>query len=271
MFLIYLIIFIFGTAVGSFLNVVVERTRQKKEIVLARSSCPKCQQKIKWYDNIPIISFCLLQGRCRHCHKKIASQYFLMEGITGILFLINFWVSLDKYGVANGQLLMNLINGWVIISFLIIIFIYDLKYYLILDRFIWWGVGWVIFFASWTVFSQQSGLIFLGKDLLMRLGCGIIISSFFALQYFISRGRWVGGGDLRLGFLMGMILGWPGALVGLFLAYIIGLIIALPLLIMKKKNWQSILPMGTFLTAATLIVFWWGENLWQWYASLINL
>ncbi|HPI66968.1 MAG TPA: prepilin peptidase [bacterium] len=270
MILVGLIIFIFGLAIGSFLNVVIERTREKKEIIFARSSCPKCQKKIKWYDNIPLISFFLLAGRCRFCHQKIAWQYFFVELVTGILFLINFGVGWSRIGEINFDLLINLINGWVIISFLVIIFLYDLKYYLILDRFIWPAVISVVFFQFFLVKQNQGSMINGGQDFLVHLLCGIIIGSFFALQYFLTSGRGVGGGDMRMGFLMGLILGWPLSLAGLFLAYIIGLLIAVPLLMTKKKGWGSVLPMGTFLSLATLIVFWWGDLLLKWYWSLIS-
>jgi len=266
MFLASLIIFVFGLAIGSFLNVVIERTRLKKEIVFARSSCPKCQKEIRWYDNIPVVSFFWLAGRCRYCGQKIAWQYLLVELTTAVLFVINFWVMVERIGVINYDFLIKLFGGWLIISFLIIIFIYDLKYYLILDRFIWPAAAGVIVFYFLGV---EQGKNLISQDFLVHLLCGIIIGSFFALQYFLTKGRGVGGGDMRMGFLMGLILGWPLSVAGLFLAYMIGLVTALSLLITKKKGWGSVLPMGTFLSLATLIIFWWGEVLLNWYWSLI--
>jgi len=158
---------------------------------------------------------------------------------------------------------------FIAISFLIIIFVYDLKYYLIPDK--------ISISAIVTIFILQGILIMFNNNfnfsLLLTpysllLFSAIIISGFFALQFLISKGKWIGGGDIRLGFLMGIILGWPMGLVALFLSYILGSLYAIPAVAFGKKKMKSQIPFGTFLTASTLIAMLWGERILNWYLSL---
>ena len=228
--------------------------------------CLSCNKQIAWYDNIPILSFIILRGKCRHCDKKISWQYPTVEIITGVLFvaafLINFFA---QSGLALGwqfsvsklftfHFLLSTIRDWFIISIMIIIFIYDLRWYLILD-----------------VITLPACLIILILNLTLGLNwqnlliSGIIGGSFFLSQFIISRGKWIGGGDIRLGLLMGLALGWPMILTALYIAYISGSVIGIYLLIFKKKEWSSKIPFGVFLTTATVISLFWGEALVGWY------
>lgn len=257
---IYLFIFVFGLCIGSFLNVVILRLHTKENFIVGRSHCPKCAHELSWLENIPLISFVILKGRCKGCGQKISWQYPIVELVTAILFLIPpcFFVSLPL-----------IFYYWIIISFLIIIFVYDLKYYLILDKVIWpatvfvlLGQGFLYFIG---VYHHLSFIIYYSN----LLFSAIIISGFFLMQYLISKGRWIGGGDIRLGILMGLILGWPNCLVALALAYILGLLVALPLLVWGKKNMSSAIPLGTLLTLATVITLFWGNQILTWYLNLL--
>ncbi|PIT90318.1 MAG: prepilin peptidase, partial [Candidatus Komeilibacteria bacterium CG10_big_fil_rev_8_21_14_0_10_41_13] len=140
--------------------------------------------------------------------------------------------------------------------FLIIIFIYDLKYYLILDK---------VSLPAFTIALILN--VLLGYNVGNLLLASVIIGGFFGLQFIISQGKWIGGGDIRLGLVMGAMLGWPLALVALFLAYILGAVFGLILIISRRKDWQSQLPFGTFLTAATLIALLWGHEILSWYLT----
>lgn len=238
-------IFIFGLIIGSFLNVVILRLKNGGSIILGRSKCPKCKKQIVWYDNIPLLSFILLKGKCRACHKKISWQYFLMELATAILFLACYF----KFGF-NLELI-----GWLVVaSFLLIIFTYDLKYFLILDSVSIPAIIFIFLFNIWR-----------GEDFKKLLISGIIISGFFLLQYLISRGRWLGGGDIRLGFLMGVLLGIENGLLALFLSYLIGSLIGVILLVIRKKTWKSALPFGPFLVAGSIISLFFGTKIVDWY------
>lgn len=277
--LIYFLIFIFGTCIGSFLNVVILRLHSNEKIIRPRSHCPKCGYVLKWQENIPLLSFIILKGRCSNCQQKISWQYPLVELSTGVLFLISFILTIQQHDHSVSFLASNyfiiLVFYWLVISFLTIIFIYDLKYYLIPDKISIPAITIVILFQILLILKNNSDYPFdklrAGQLLITNyLFSAFVISGFFWLQYVISKGKWIGGGDIRLGFLMGLILGWPLGPMALFLAYILGLLIALPLLILGKKKLKSQVPFGTFLTSATLITLFWGSEILTWYFFKIN-
>ena len=185
----YLITFIFGLIVGSFLNCVIYRLEIGKSALKGRSFCPHCQHQLKWQDLIPIFSFLILRGKCRYCKKPIFWQYPLVELITGILFLLFFIFHFSFF-------------IFIISSFLIIIFVYDLKHYIIPDKIIYPAI--VIAFL-YQLFNHWSLIINHLNFIYSALGA----SFFFLLIVLASRGKGMGIGDIKLGFLMGLILGWP--------------------------------------------------------------
>ncbi|MCK5459898.1 prepilin peptidase [Candidatus Parcubacteria bacterium] len=259
----FIYFFIFGTIIGSFLNVIIFRLRAKKQFLKGRSCCPKCKKKIIWYDNIPIVSFLILRGRCRNCKTKISFQYPLVELSTGILFVIIFFHNyqlLFNLLTTDYRLLITIFRDLFFVSVLIIIFVYDLKYYLILDK---------ITFPAIIIASIFN--LLLGFSLANILISAIIGGSFFLIQFLISKGRWIGGGDIRLGILMGVMLGWKMALLAIMIAYIIGAIISVILLTFKKKGLKSQIPLGTFLSAATIIVMLYGNEILEWYLETLTL
>lgn len=263
-------IFIFGLIIGSFLNCLIWRLH-KEESLWGRSYCLKCKKQIAWYDNIPILSFILLRGRCRHCQRSISWQYPIVELLTGVLFVITvisnlglvIWGSeiadfiyLDL--ITNYKLHITILRDWFIIAIMIIIFVYDLRWYLILDR--------VILPASVIVFILN---LILGMSWLNLVISAIIGGGFFLVQFIISKGRWIGGGDIRLGIFMGLSLGRIDYLIlAIFLAYFIGSIVGVGLILTGKKKWGSQVPLGVFLSAATIITIFWGEGIISWYLGL---
>ena len=275
-----LIIFIVGLCVGSFLNCLIYRLRRQKTI-LGRSYCPHCKQPIALYDNIPLISFILLKGECRHCKRPIAWQYPAVELATGILFVLayinfqffppqrdpamavtifNFQTISDvqilkfQFIIHNSKLLIQLLRDWLFVCILIVVFIYDLRWQLILDK--------VTVPAIIVAFGLN---LWLGMNWLNLLAAAGIGGGFFLAQYLISRGRWIGGGDIRLGVLMGLMLGWPQILTALILAYVSGAVVGVGLLLERKKQLSSRLPFGTFLSAATIAAMLWGEEIMSWW------
>ncbi len=263
-YLIIIFVFLFGLIIGSFLNCLIWRLH-KDEGILNRSYCPKCKKQIAWYDNIPVLSFLLLGGKCRHCKQKISRQYPMVELATGVLFVIAFIYNF-QFPISNFQTISKLfisyfllltLKDWFLIAVMIIIFIYDLRWYLILDI--------ITLPACIIVFILN---LFLGFDWINLLISGIIGGSFFLIQFIISRGKWIGGGDIRLGLLVGLALGWPNVIVAIFLAYFIGSLIGIGLLVTGKKKWGSKLPLGVFLSVATVVVLFWGEGIVGWYFNL---
>lgn len=244
------LVFFCGMIVGSFLNVVIYRAKTGQSIIKPKSFCPQCQHILAWYDLFPVVSFILLRGRCRYCHQKISRQYPLVELSAGIIFLFFYF----QDGL-SARLLLDFWLG----SVLLVIFVYDLKYYLILDKFILIGAVPALFRSIFTNAPSFPSAL-LGS---------LIGGGFFALIVLSSRGRWMGGGDVKLGFLMGLILGWQHILVALFLAFVGGALVGVFLIAGKKKNLKSAVPFGTFLAASTLLTIWVGDQLLTWYLSLV--
>lgn len=229
------IIGVFGLIIGSFLNAVLWRMRVRRTLLSDRSRCPHCKHVLSPSELIPVLSFFWLRGKCRHCRRRISWWYPGVELATAAVFVIT-WL---RFGFSP-----ELVYAIVIASFLIVIFVYDARYSLILDR----------------VSLPGAALAFVGNLLLgvnfwdVLLGA-ILGAGFFLLQFLISRGRWIGGGDIRLGLLLGAFLAWPGILFALCLAYILGSLYGIALVLRRKKTWQSAIPFGTFLSLAGYLFY----------------
>jgi len=245
----YVVIFIFGLIVGSFLNCVIYRLEEGKSFLKGRSFCPHCKHKLIWQDLIPIFSFLILRGKCRYCQKKISWQYPTIEIATGLLFLSIFIFHFSIFNL-------------IIACFLIIIFVYDLKHYIIPDKVIYPAIIIALIFNFQFLIVNEFPIF--KFSILSALGA----AAFFLLIVLISRGKWMGVGDIKLAFLMGLILGFPNILVALFLAFFIGAIIGIGLLIIGKKTLKSEVPFGPFLVVGTFLAMFFGENLINWYFSL---
>ncbi len=231
------IFFVFGLAVGSFLNSVIFRLEKQESVIKRRSYCPYCKQTLAWFELIPLMSFILQKGKCRKCHKKISWQYPLVELMTGALFA---FIGFNVF--------------WLFIAFLIVIFVYDLKHYIIPNEVIYPAI--IIAFL-YRLFEDLNYLI-----------AAIVVSAFFLAIIFISKGKWMGRGDVKLVIFMGLILGWPNIIVALFLAFLIGALVSIILISFKKKTLKSQIPFGPFLSGATVIAMFWGNALIGWYLNL---
>ena len=261
-------VFCFGLIIGSFLNALIWRLHTE-ESMMKRSKCPKCQHELSWFENIPVLSYVFLQGRCRHCHESISIQYPLVEFITGLLFLLAFVNA--KIEIANANIfdLFLVFKSWFIISVMIIVFIYDLRWYLILDKvmlptgialFVMW------FFENWSLGYLSS----FNNTWLSLLFSMLIGGGFFGLQYVLSRGKWIGFGDVKFGLIMGLALGVSKVIGAIFLAYILGAVIGIFLISLGKKEMGSKLPFGTFLSVATIVMLLWGEGVISWYMKILG-
>lgn len=242
-----IIIFLLGLCIGSFLNVLICRLPCGQSAD-GRSKCPRCRKTLGWHELVPLASFLIQKGKCRGCSKKISWQYPLLELVTAGLFVF----------VYTPQNLVLNILLFVSISAMIVAFMIDLQYGLILDAIIWPSA---IIISIFQVLHSAS--------ILNLLSAALIAGGFFALQWVFSKGRWIGDGDIGLGILMGLILAWPNILVALFFAYVGGAIISLLLLALRKKTFKSNIPFGVFLAPATLAALLWGEQLIKWYLSTL--
>jgi prepilin signal peptidase PulO-like enzyme (type II secretory pathway) len=251
-FLIYIFVFIFGVCIGSFLNCVIYRLEQKRKIT-GRSFCPNCKHKLSWIDLFPVFSFLCLGGKCRYCRNKISIQYPLAELATGALFILLF----------NYQNILQSVFYWIIASFLIILFIYDLKHYLIPDMVLFPAIAITLIYNLISPYSiTKFWLVFFAI---------IIASGFFLVIFLASKGKWMGFGDVKLAILMGLLLGLPNVLVALFLAFFFGAIIGVILMIFGKKGLKSEIPFGPFLIAGTFLAILWGPEIINWYLKLFQV
>ncbi len=271
-FLTSIIVFILGTAIGSFLSVVVHRTKKgKKGILLSRSICPSCKKKIKWKHLIPVFSWVFLQGKCSYCKKTISFHYLLLEILTGLIFVATFlnWNFIEVIPALTNPGILNYSMDWqifqiflfyiVTFSFLIAIFFYDLKYKEIPDRFSLPAIA--IAIAGGIVFNIISPLT-------MLIG-GLAVFVFFFLQFLISKGTWIGGGDLRMGALIGVLLGWEKGLLAVIISYFIGAILSIYLLATKRVGRKSTIPFGPFLVIGTIISLFYGQCILDWYLTTL--
>ena len=249
----YLLIFLFGLIGGSFLNVVIFRLYEGEQFFFGRSKCRSCGQKLKARDLLPIVSFLLSGGKCRYCQKRISWQYPAVELVTAVLFCVNY------YFFTSGQFnAIELIRNFILLAVLIVVFVYDLRWMLVSDLIAVPAI--VIFF----IFSLVLGRTL--PDLLISLVIGF---GFFALQYYLSSGKWLGAGDLRLGLLIGAIFAWPGVFAVLFVTYLIGGAVSVILLLSGKAGRKTAVPLGVFIVPAILLVLFFGERLINWYLALL--
>jgi len=234
--LVKLIIFLFGLCIGSFLNCVIYRLEAQKTLK-GRSYCPKCKHTLGILDLIPVFSYLFLEGECRYCNKKISIQYPLVELITGVLFVLlisNFITSLYLFFV---------------FSVFIIVFVYDLKHYLIPEKLVYVAIGITFIYQ---LFSSE-----VYNPVLSAITAGL----FFFILWAVSKGKWMGDGDIWLAVLMGMFLGFPNIVVALFSAFIIGAIIGVIMIILGQKKIKSQVPFGPFLIIGTFLAFFFGQQL----------
>ena len=219
MVIVNIFVFLIGACWGSFLNCLIYRWEQGKKLNRGRSFCPKCRHQLGFWDLIPVVSFIFLGRKCRYCRKKISWQYLIVEIVTGVVFLLisNFQFPIsNEFPISNFQNWLGLFYYWFVASCLIVIFIYDLKHYIIPDQAIYPAIG-VVFlyqlFENWKLEIGNYGL------LLNSLLAAVAAAGFFFIIWLASKGRAMGFGDVKLAFLMGLFLGFPNILVALFAAF----------------------------------------------------
>lgn len=237
-----------GLILGSFLSLLIPRLHhEEKGIVKGRSQCPECKNTLGVLELIPVLSFFIQVGKCRHCKNPISWWYPIIELSTAATFL---WMALrfeDPLTVAMWCAMM-----WV----LLYIFFYDLRYKEIHDL--------VLFPALFAAF----GFSFYVGDPVSSLIGGSIGLLFFGVQFLASRGRWLGSGDLIIGAYMGLMLGWEWMLVALFSAYMLGSIVGVGLMVTGRAQGKTALALGPFLVVGSMIAFACGDALINLYLGL---
>jgi len=236
---------LFGLMIGSFLNVVIARLPEGKSVLRPRSACPGCGAPIAWYDNVPILSFTVLRGRCRACSKGISWRYPIVEVVTGALFVLAYLVlgPTPEFAVAA-----------VLLSALVAITAIDLTHQIIPDVITLPGI------ITGVVANLATGRVAWFESLL-----GIAVGGGIFLVIILASGGGMGGGDMKLGAMLGAFLGWKLGLLALLLAVLAGGIVALFLLILGRKGRKEAIPFGPFLALGGAVTLLWGESLLRWY------
>jgi prepilin signal peptidase PulO-like enzyme (type II secretory pathway) len=251
--MIIIIFFIFGLIVGSFLNVVVYRLNVA-ETILGRSYCPQCKSKIRWYDNIPLLSFVFLRAECRDCQKKISWFYPAVELFTAAVFSL---VGGLFFSASDFASLIPTVFYLTVFSVMIVIAAYDLKFMEIPLFVVWIGVGISILYYFWAD-SQNMQLIaqngiFSSMTVLSLIGGAVSAIFFFSIAYF-SKEKWMGMGDGYIGLLVGLVVGWPIVFPTLTLSFAIGALAGMILVALKIKGMKSQIPFAPFLVLGAMAI-----------------
>jgi prepilin signal peptidase PulO-like enzyme (type II secretory pathway) len=259
------ILFVLGTAIGSFLNV-VSRRLLRGESIGGRSHCESCGRTLSAPELVPLVSFLLLKGRCRSCQGKLSWQYPLVEGGTAVLF-----VSLGIKFAPNGfgYQLATLLPLLAASSALIVIFVTDLFEERVFDRVVLVGAFFAIAYRL-LVHLNPTSLDFdsvgMASDLL--LGVGVFL--FFFLLRLVTRGRGMGSGDPPVGALSAFLVGFPQGLVAVFLAFALGALVGLFLIFLGKKRFGEHVPFAPFLVLSVFASIFFGDQILSWYLGTLG-
>jgi len=241
---------IFGAMVGSFLNVCIYRLPKEESIIWPRSHCPACKKMIRFYDNIPLISYLLLRGRCRYCKGPISIQYPLVEGITALSSLFLFM----KFGPSLSYLIY-----FAFVAALIVITVIDLYHQIIPDGISLPGIGVGLLTSlvnpQITFFNSLMGILLGGGSLFLVA----------TLYEWIFKREGMGGGDVKLLAMIGAFLGWKAVILTILLSSLIGSTTGILIMILKGKDFKYAIPFGPFLSMGAVIALFYGENLIRWY------
>ncbi len=261
------LIFILGLFLGSFLNVLVDRIPKNETVVKDRSRCDKCKKELGALDLIPVVSYLMLKGKCRYCHAKLSIFYPVIEISTGTLFILTYIFTIsNEFANLNPQSLIILIYYLAIVSAFIVLFFQDIKFGILADKITLAGI----------VLSLIYLLIFQSQDFLNHFLSGVISFAFFVLIsvgfYVLTKKQGMGGGDIKLSFLLGLILGFPAIIVCFYIAFLTGAIASIILVLWRKKDYlKDSLPFGPFLIVAALISLFWGNLIYLQVAKFLGL
>lgn len=257
-------IFCLGLIFGSFTNVLVDRG-QKGKSLSGFSRCDFCGYRLKWFDNIPVFSFLFLKAKCRKCYKKLSWQYPVVELGMGLLFLFICWQTGFFEGFLSFEKIIDtsfyLITGFLFLA----IFLWDLKYMIIPNGLVLGGVIVTLVYYFYQFLVGDCSLLDVHCVFTANLIGGLIVSLFFYLMFVFSKGKWIGGGDVKLGFWLGLLVGLQMVYMMLLISYLSGALVGLWLLAKKKKKMNSQLPFGPFLILGTFVTLIWGERMLEWW------
>ncbi len=256
--MLYIFLFILGLAIGSFLNVLIDRL-PKEESITGRSHCDYCKKKLTWLDLIPILSFLYLGGRCRYCGKKLSYFYPFVELVTGISFvLIGLYLG-NKGSIENQALQLVALLG--IVSCSIVVFFSDFKYQIIPDSI---QIGLFIFSAIEKITVIKVITVINVIEVLKEgLSGGLVVMLPILLLFLVTKTKGMGFGDVKLAFTIGFLLGFLNGFAALYIGFIIGAVVGLCLILLGRKKMKSKIAFGPFLVLGLLIMLIWGDQVFS--------
>ena len=250
-----ILIIILGLVIGSFLNVCIYRIQHNQSIVKPRSKCPVCDYKLKYWENIPILSYLFLYGKCSNCNAHIPLRYPLVELLTSIVFLILYY----NFGYTIETFLFSVIT-----CIIIVITFIDIDVQIIPNELL------MLCLIPITLFILLTSL----NDIWVHLIGAIGISGGFLLVGYLGKLIYkedsMGMGDVKYAFILGLLLGWKNGLLAVFIAFISAALIILLLFIFKKLTPRQRIPFGPFMSIGLLVALVWGNNFINWYFNFYN-
>ena len=238
-----------GLAIGSFLTAFTYRYPKGISFVKGRSFCPKCKTNIKWFDNLPFLSFLFLKGKCRFCKKKISFRYPLIEVVTATTFVLLYFFTGSFF-----QLLFFCFIYFIVASIVII----DLEEGLIPDKLVF--IGFIVAFFYILFFENETNF--------QHLFAGFALSSFMLLVHLLTKGKGMGLGDVKFTLFPGTLLLFPFNILWLFVSFVSGAVLGVILILVGKAKFGKPIPFGPFLGVSFLIVLLWGQEIMKWLISI---
>jgi leader peptidase (prepilin peptidase) / N-methyltransferase len=293
-----LIGFIVGSVLGSFVAATSYRLIHNKSLK-GRSVCESCKKTIRWYDLIPVISYFILKGRCRECNKKINIEGWIVELVMGVLTALLFYQLLPSSLVITPNiegllLVLSVIFKSLVLVVLAIVFLVDLRTGYIYDKITYPSIAiaalyWITTSAlsSFEFYKRISSLpigtylmpphsnyltnhlLYIWESALWALISGVGAALFFVLLILITKGRGMGWGDVKYVVFLGLVLNFPKIILGIFLAFLLGSVVSVALMVLGKKKIGQTIPFGPFLSAGALIALLWGDKIMSWYAGVL--
>ena len=267
------VVFIFGAVIGSFLNVCVHRMPRDQSIVTPPSHCPHCNEHIRWTDNIPLISYLALHGKCRHCGARISPRYFLVELLTAVLFLL-MWLKLTEWDhpPVQGIYLLKGPIYWMVIAGLIVATFIDFEHYIIPNEITFGGliIGLLLSAVYPPLMDADTVKLSLLRSLLGAVVGGLSLLAVAVIGELIFRKEAMGMGDVKLLAAIGAFFGWQSTLFTILISSLLGGVVGLVLVAGRRKGWESRIPYGPYIAFGAVLWMFCGHQIVNWYLRFMR-
>ena len=283
----YFGLFVLGLFVGSFLNVVADRSAKGTSYLKGRSKCDDCEKELTVKDLVPLFSYMFLKGKCRYCNTKLSWYYPFSEFLTGFIF-VGLAVYMRVFSVGNPDIWFSYFYLITVLCLMVTLALSDLKYRLIPNSIVYPAIAFVILmtvvaFVAWAYTSYNAmnsdpfgkyliqvgywrdQMYMVARSIGLTFLSAFAIALFFWFLIFVTKGKGMGGGDLKLGFLVGMFNGFPGNIAAIFIGFILGALYSLILVVLRKKSMKDTIPFGPFLILGSVVAFVFGRTLIEYY------